>query len=296
MAYVINLDKYSDIETHWVALYVNNNVTYFDSSGVEHILKEMKKFIDRSLSIATNIFRIQAYYSIMCGYFCIDFVDVMLARKTLAKFTNFFSPNNFKKKWSYHFELFHNWCVKMPEYNFIEHNFRETLNVYPNLSANISHDQQFRLNKINEIKDYFIAEIRERELMSKNRSMYIDSFQYFDKSLIVLSVATGSISIASFGTVIGAPVGIMNASCSLTFSISTWFVKRILKAIRNKKKKQNKIAMLARSKLNSIESKITGALINNEIIHEDFMTIINEEKNWKKILEWSIVKEVVLKN
>ena len=98
MAYVINLDKYSDIETHWVALYVNNNVTYFDSSGVEHILKEMKKFIDRSLSIATNIFRIQAYYSIMCGYFCIDFVDVMLARKTLAKFTNFFSPNNFKKK------------------------------------------------------------------------------------------------------------------------------------------------------------------------------------------------------
>ena len=67
-AYVINLDKYSDIGTHWVALYVNNNdVTYFDSSGVEHILKEMKKFIDRSLSIATNIFRIQAYDSIMCG-------------------------------------------------------------------------------------------------------------------------------------------------------------------------------------------------------------------------------------
>ena len=109
----------------------------------------------------------------------------------------------------------------MPEYNFIEHNFRETLNVYPNLSANISHDQQFRLNKINEIKDYFIAEIRERELMSKNCSMYIDPFQYFGKSLIVLSVATGSISIASFGTVIGAPVGIMSASCSLTFSIST---------------------------------------------------------------------------
>ena len=98
MAYVINLDKYSDIETHWVALYVNNNVTYLDSSGVEHILKEMKKFIDRFLSIATNIFRIQAYDSIMCGYFCIDFIDVMLARKTLIEFTNFFSPNNFKKK------------------------------------------------------------------------------------------------------------------------------------------------------------------------------------------------------
>ena len=87
------------------------------------------------------------------------------------------------------------------ECNSIEHNFRETPNMYPNLSGNISNDQQFRLNKINEIKDYFIAEIRERELMSKNLSKYIASFEYFDKSLIVLSVATGSISIASFSTV-----------------------------------------------------------------------------------------------
>ena len=70
--------------------------------------------------------------------------------------------------------------------------------MYPNLSANISNNQQVRLNKINEIKDYFIAEITERELMSKNFSEYIASFEYFDKSLIVLSVATGSICITSF--------------------------------------------------------------------------------------------------
>ena len=87
--------------------------------------------------------------------------------------------------------------------------------MYPSLSTTPSNDQQFRLNKINEIKDYFIAEIRERELMSKNLSKYIASFEYLDKSLIVLSVATGSISIASFATAIGAPVGIMSASCSL---------------------------------------------------------------------------------
>ena len=74
--------------------------------------------------------------------------------------------------------------------------------MYPNLSANISNDQKFRLNKINEIKDYFIAEIKERELMSKNLSKYIASFDYFDKSLTVLSVTTGIISIASFATVI----------------------------------------------------------------------------------------------
>ena len=164
------------------------------------------------------------------------------------------------------------------ECNFIEHDFCETPNMYPNLSANISNDQQFRLNKINEIKDYFIAEIKERELMSKRLSKYIASFDYFDKSLIVLSVTTGSISIASFATVIGAPVGMMSASCSLAFSITTGFVKKFLKTIRNKKKKHNKIVMLARSKLNSIESKISEALINNEISHEDFVTILNEEK------------------
>ena len=97
-AYVINLGKYSDIGTHWLALYVmNNDVTYFDSFDVEHIPKEIKAFIDRSLSITTNIFRIQAYDSIMCGYFCIGFIDFMLAGKTLTEFTNLFSPNNFLK-------------------------------------------------------------------------------------------------------------------------------------------------------------------------------------------------------
>ena len=78
--------------------------------------------------------------------------------------------------------------------------------MYPNLTANLSNDRQFRLNKVNEIKDYFIVEIKERELTSKKLSKYITSFDYFDKSLIVLSVAVDSISIVSFATVIGAPV------------------------------------------------------------------------------------------
>ena len=173
----------------------------------------------------------------------------------------------------------------MAECNSIEHNFHETRNMYPNLSANISNDQQFRLNRINEIKDYFIAEIRERELMSKRPSKYIASFDYFDKSLIDLSVANASISIASFATVIGAPAGIMSASCSLTLSITTGFVKTFLKIIINKKKKDNKIVMRARSKLISIESKISEALINNEISHEDFMTILNEEKKYRELKE-----------
>ena len=86
----------------------------------------------------------------------------------------------------------------MKECNSIKHDFHKTPNIYPN----ISNDQQFRLNKMNEIKDYFIAKIRGTELMSNNLSKYIASFEYLDKLLIALSVATGSISIASFATVI----------------------------------------------------------------------------------------------
>ena len=156
-------------------------------------------------------------------------------------------------------------------------------NVYPNLGVNPSNEEEFRLNKINEIKDYFIDEIKEIELMSKRLSKYIASLDYFDKSIIVLSVTTGSISIASFTTVIGTPVGMMSASCSLTFSITTGIVKEFLKAIRNKKKKHNEIVMLARSKSNSIESKISEALVSKEISHEDFVTIINEENKYREL-------------
>ena len=161
-----------------------------------------------------------------------------------------------------------------------ECNSHETHNIYPNL-----HDQkQFRLNKINEMKDYFVAEIKEIELMSKRLSKYIASFEYFDKSLIVLSVTTGSISIASFATVIGAPVGIISASFSLAFSIYTGIIKRLFKTTRNKKK-NNRIVMLARGELNSIGIKISEALMNNEISHKDFMMIINEEKNHRELKE-----------
>ena len=145
--------------------------------------------------------------------------------------------------------------------------------------------QQFRLNKINEIKDYFIVEIKERELTSKRLSKYIISFDYSDKSLIVLSATSGSISIASFETVTGTPVGIASASLSLTCSLFTGLVKKLLKTTRNKKKEHNKIFMLVRRKSNSIESKISEALMNNQISHEDVMTVINEEINYRELKE-----------
>ena len=94
-----------------------------------------------------------------------------------------------------------------------------------------------------------------QRLKKERLSKYIAFLDYFDKSLIVMSVTTGSISIASFATVIGAPVGIVSASFSLGFSIFTVLIKKLLKTARSKKKKHNKIAMLARSQLNSIEKK-----------------------------------------
>ena len=93
--YVINLDDYSDIGTHWVALYVkNNDITYFDSFGVEHIPMEIIKFIGRK-NIIANIFRIQAYDSIMCEYFCIGFIDSMFKSESLTDYANLFSLNDF---------------------------------------------------------------------------------------------------------------------------------------------------------------------------------------------------------
>ena len=102
------------------------------------------------------------------------------------------------------------------------------------MTSNLSNAQQFRLYYFNEIKDYFLGEIRERQLISKNLSKYIASVDYFDKSLNVLSILSSSVSIASFASVIGAPTGIIGASCGFTFSITSGFVKKCLKTIRNK--------------------------------------------------------------
>ena len=154
----------------------------------------------------------------------------------------------------------------------------------PNRHLNLNYQQQFRLNKINEVKDNFIAKIRERELMSKRVSKCIDSFDYFDKSFIVLSGTYGGISIALFATVIWAQVLVLHF-----FSITIEIWKKYWKIAQNKNEKYNNIIALAKSKLNSIESIISEAPINNEMCHEGFTAIINEEKtidNWKNALEW----------
>ena len=96
-AYVINLDEYADVGTHWIALFCNRNETvYFESFDVEHIPKEIKEFIGNK-NIKTNIFRVRENDSVMCWYFCRRFIDFMLAGKKLTDYTNLFSPHDLKK-------------------------------------------------------------------------------------------------------------------------------------------------------------------------------------------------------
>ena len=99
-AYVINLDEFKSIGTHWIVLFVNNNnnnnnITYFDSFVVKYIPRKIKKLIGNK-NIITNIYRIQTYDSIMCGYFCIGFIDFMLKCKSLLEYTNLFSSKEYK--------------------------------------------------------------------------------------------------------------------------------------------------------------------------------------------------------
>ena len=134
--------------------------------------------------------------------------------------------------------------------------------------TNLTKQAKIRLDKITEIENYFHQEINQRKLCSKKLSKYVAAFDYIDKILIVLSATSGGVSIISFTSIIGAPVGIASASFTLIFSLTTGIIKKLLSITRNKKKKHDKILMLAKSKLNSIETLISQALIDTEISHE----------------------------
>ena len=149
--------------------------------------------------------------------------------------------------------------------------------------TNLSEQTKFRLDKISKIKNYFIKEINQRKSCSKKLNKYAAVFHYINQALIVLSATSGGVSIISFTSIVGAPVGIASASFTLIFSLTTGIVKKLLNITRNKKKKHDKILMLAKSKLNSIETLISHALINMEISHDEFTTILNEKDKYEKM-------------
>ena len=144
---------------------------------------------------------------------------------------------------------------------------------------------KYRLDEINKIKDYFNAEIKERKDIVKRISKYIVAFDYADKLFIALSASFRTLSIASYATIVGIPVGIAGASLTLIFTVTTGVVKKLLNITRKKKKKHNKIITLARNKLHIIEILISQALIDFYISHEEFSKIIYEKINYEQMKE-----------
>ena len=142
---------------------------------------------------------------------------------------------------------------------------------------------KFRMDEINKIKDYLNFEIKERKDIIKKISKYTVAFDYADKVFITLSATFGTLSIASHATIVGIPVGIAGASLTLIFTVTTGVVKKLLNITRKKKKKHNKIIALARSKLNIIETLISGELTDFDISHEEFSKIIYEKNNYEQI-------------
>ena len=145
--------------------------------------------------------------------------------------------------------------------------------------------KKYRSDEINKIKDYFNAEIKERKDIVKKISKYIVAFHYADKVFITLSASFGTLSIASYATIVGIPVGIAGSCLTLIFTITTGVVKTLLNITRKKKKKRNKIIALARSKLNIIENLISQALIDFDISHKEFSKIIYENNHYEQIID-----------
>ena len=147
----------------------------------------------------------------------------------------------------------------------------------------LSDQTKFRLYEIKKIENCFINDINQQKEYSKKLNKYVTNFDYLDKILIVLSTATGGISIISFTAAIGAPVGIVRASFTLIFSITTGIIKKLLHKTIKKKKKYDHLLMLAKSEFNSIETLISQALGDLDISHEEFIMILKEKDRYEKM-------------
>ena len=144
---------------------------------------------------------------------------------------------------------------------------------------------KYRLDEINKIRDYFNNEIKERKDIIKKLNKYLVSFDYLDKIFIALSASFGTLSIASYASVVGTPAGIAGSSLTLIFTIGTGISKSLLKVTKKRKKKHNKIIALAKIKLNTIDTLLSSALNDSEIRHEGFSNIIDEANIYENIKE-----------
>ena len=144
-------------------------------------------------------------------------------------------------------------------------------------------NQEFRLKKIDEIRNYLIEEINRNELMSKKHKKPCRVLNYIDHSFIVISTITGCVSISAFASLVGIPIGIASSTIGLKICVITAGIKKYKSIIKKKKKKHDKIVLLAKSKLNSIEVLISKALIDSVISHDEFFKINYVPKEYKEM-------------
>ena len=150
-------------------------------------------------------------------------------------------------------------------------------------SSSSERANKYRLDEINKIRDYFNNEIKERKDIIKKLNKYLVTFDYLDKIFITLSASFGTLSIASYASVVGIPAGITGASLALVFTIGTGISKSLLKVTKKRKKKHNKIIVLAKNKLNTIDTLLSNALNDSEISHDEFANIITEANIYENI-------------
>ena len=259
-------NKPSWIGTHWIALFCKKNeIIYFDNSGVEHVSKEMKEFVGNK-NIKANIFWAQANNSVMCGYFCIGFIDLCQQVKNWLIILVCFLLMIQEKRW-YNFDLFQRW-----------------MNVIPFDKTNLTELTKFGVDKTTEIENFFIEEINQRTSCSKKKQicswfwLHRQDFNWFKCNnqrsiyLFVYELCWSSCR---------------NSKCKFSFNFfsNNRNCQKITKYNKKKKKKHDKILMLAKSKLNSIETFISEALINVEISHEEFIAIFKEKDKYEKMKE-----------
>ena len=163
---------------------------------------------------------------------------------------------------------------------------------------NLSEQTRFQLDQIIDIENYFHQEIDQKKLCCKKLGKFATALDYIDKVFIVLSATSGRVCIILSASVVGAPIGIAGASFTLILSLATGITKKLLSTIRNKKKKHDRILMMAKSKLDSIKSLISQALNDMEISHEEFVTILKEKGEYVKMkvlrVLWKMKKKKLL--
>ena len=240
---------------------------YFHYFGIEYIPQDVLSKI-KDKSITHNIFRIQDNQSIMSGFYCIAFIEYMLAGKTVLDYTNLFTPNDYNRNNKIIYKYFK-----------IKYGRRSL---------------EFRLRKTDETRNFLLDEIKHNDLMSEKYKKTCKYLNYVENVLILFSEITGYVSISAFASLVDINKGTTSSLVGIKICVIITGIKKYKSIIKKKKKKHDKIVLLGKDKLNTIEVLISKSLIDSYIAHDEFFSAnnvlreYNEIKNERKNSETSV--------